>query len=679
MGLKLPEGAVLLEDLELPEGAVLLDEKPKRSTGEELVRQTGLAGRYLTEGGLSLLDLAASGVREGLNYGLKTAGTDYRIPQMSIGEKISDIIGLPKPETKQERIVGEGTKFLSSVLTPGGVSKYLNPKSEIGQGIKNLFTDSIGKQGIAATGAGVASQTAEEMGADPLTQTGVGFAAALVSPKAFEKTTKPVTSLYTKLNNAITKSPNPNQAIDNVLDNVLSNNNIKFTDLSDDVVSTIKNDITEALKINKNLSDDALKRLVDYRITGATPKQGTLTLNPALITKEKNLSKLGANSQDPKAQQLANIENQNNQILLQNLDDLGANKSLEPQIFGQQLFTKFKDYADNQQSVISGLYNQVKTSNGLFAKFDEKSFLTKTNQDLKQELVDKFLPSEVRGFLKDIQTKKMDFDVATVSQLKSIISRSLRNPTLDGNIKKSLSVVRNNLENVNLQNNQGIGQSALNAEKAARKYTFNYKKLEDSIPALKALNKGNVNPDTFFDKYIIRTSADDLEKTLSVLDPSFKQLIKENVMGYIKNKATNGRPNELAQVSGNALQKVLSSLGTKKLNLLFTKEEIAKLKSISNVASYEQFIPRGAAVNTSNTTSALYNLLERIGTSAFVGKVPLGRAIIGEPAQNVVLGKQATEALNAPMGITGNVPSNTRIRNLLSPYSTGLLNLQDQQ
>ena len=80
-------------------------------------------------------------------------------------------------------------------------------------------------------------------------------------------------------------------------------------------------------------------------------------------------------------------------------------------------------------------------------------------------------------------------------------------------------------------------------------------------------------------------------------------------------------------------------MGSRKLNAIFTKEEIAKLKSIGNVASYEQVIPRGAAVNTSNTTAALASLAERLGQSALINKIPLGSAVIGEPARNIALGK----------------------------------------
>ena len=118
MALELPKGAVLLDELELPEGAVLLGEelqKPKRSVPNELARQVGLTGRYALEGGGSILDLLATPVRGGINLASEAVGSDYRIPEMSIGKKLSDMAGLPNPETPTERVVGEASKFLTSV------------------------------------------------------------------------------------------------------------------------------------------------------------------------------------------------------------------------------------------------------------------------------------------------------------------------------------------------------------------------------------------------------------------------------------------------------------------------------------------------------------------------------------------------------------------------------------
>ena len=502
MGLELPKGAVLLDELELPEGAVLLGEepqKPKRSVPDELARQAGLTGRYALEGGGSILDLLATPVRGGINMASEAVGSDYRIPEMSIGKKLSDMAGLPNPETPTERIVGEGSKFLTSVATPAGALKYAMPTSKTGQATKNLLTESIGKQGVAATSSGAAMQGVEEMGGGTGAQLAVGLPAALVAPKAFEKTVvKPASALYKKFTTA-KQSINQSQATNNVLEEVLTNNSIKIEDLSEGVLTQIKRDIDEALKINENISPEALKRLVDYRITGATPKQGTVTLDPAKITKEKNMSKLGANSDDPNAQRLAQIENENNQILLKNLDEMGANQSLEPQTMGRVLFQQLDDFNNNQNKVISDLYNKVRDTNGLAAKYNDKAFIKNVDESFsgnEKEYLD-FLPSIFKNKLDRIRSGETVLDVSQVATLKTQVATASRSEA-DGNVRQALKILRNELENAKLLPNQKLGKQALNAEKEARKYTYQYKKLIESVPALKAIQKGNVNTDTFF-------------------------------------------------------------------------------------------------------------------------------------------------------------------------------------
>jgi len=679
MALKLPQGAVLLDELELPEGAVLLDEetqKPQRSVSNQLARQVGLTGRYALEGGGSILDLLATPIRGGINMASEAVGSDYKIPEISIGKKISDIVGLPNPETPLERVVGEGTKFATSVGGPASILKFLKPSSKTGQSIKNLLTENIVKQGTAATSAGVAMQGVEEMGGGTGTQLAVGLPTALIAPKTFEKTVvKPVSSLYKKFTTA-KQSVNQSQATNNVLDQVLTNNNVKLADLSEDVLTQVKKDIDEALKVNENISPEALKRLIDYRITGATPKQGTVTLDPAKITKEKNTAKLGANSDDPNAQRLAQIENENNQILLKNLDDLGADKAVEPQTFGKILFNKIEDFNNKQKEIISNLYKQIKDDGGLSAKYDSKQFIDKTNVALTR--YKRFLPAEFKGILNDIKTGKVVLDVNEAAQIKTLLATAMRS-TADGNVKAALKIVREQIENANLLPNQKLGKAALEAEKKARKYTYEYKKLIDSVPALKQLNNSRtaINQDTFFEKIIMRSTGDELEKTFKLLDPAFKESIKQNVIAHLKSKASGGRPNEIATLSGSTLQKELRNLGSKKLNLIFTKEEIAKLKSIGNVASYEQVIPKGAAVNTSNTTAALASLAERLGQSAIINKIPFGNTVIGEPARNIALGKNSLQSLNISPAMQGLTPNRIRTRDLLSPYTSSMYGLLD--
>ena len=645
----------------------------KRSMLEELGRQLGLTGRYISEGVSETGDLIASPVRGALNLALPESMQIKPITE-AVVQPTLEALNVPKPETALEKIIGGASKTLVSTGTGAGIASLSKPVTQTGQAIKNLLTQDMKVQGIAGAGAGAGQEAASAAGLGDGASTLAGLTTAILSPGASKKyLEKPISNIARKITNAL---PNKvDDTVTNVLQNTLKNNNIKFDDLDSNVVSLLKKDIAEAVKVNPNMSESALKRLVDYRIVGAIPKQGTLTLDPNLITREKNLAKMGVNSQDPQVQKLANIEFENNKILLNNINELGANKALDVNSVGGKMFEQFGKITKLYDDQIDDLYSRVRTSDGKFAPLDGKTFVMKTRANLKSDLTDQFLPSEIKQYLTAIEKGTFDLNVATASQLKSIVSRSLRSPSLDGNVKQALMVVRNNLENVKLKDPRSLGKDALDAEKAARKFTYQYKQLQERIPALKAIYDKRVSPDKFFDRYVLGADTKQLRNTLNFADEPTRQMIKDNILGHIKMKATNGNPDEIAKISGSALRKVLfgkGGIGTEKLKLIFNKEELAKLKAISNVASFEQHIPLGSAVNTSNTASALFGMLEGIGSSALLNKIPLGQAVLGSPARNIVQSSQARTAQNVP-GILSTPTQQIEAKRTLAPYISSLL------
>jgi hypothetical protein len=101
------------------------------------------------------------------------------------------------------------------------------------------------------------------------------------------------------------------------------------------------------------------------------------------------------------------------------------------------------------------------------------------------------------------------------------------------------------------------------------------------------------------------------------------------------------------------MRKAIARIGDNKLKLLFSQDEIAQLKAIERVAKYEGFLPVGSAVNTSNTASALMSrTAELLANSPLIGKIPLGNALIGEPARNIQIGIGARQAFDIPKSLT---------------------------
>jgi len=358
---------------------------------------------------------------------------------------------------------------------------------------------------------------------------------------------------------------------------------------------------------------------------------------------------------------LADVENANNQTLINNLNGLGAANAAEPQVVGETLFNKFKTIHDQNQQKINELYTNAKTKDGRLAEYDSFKFINDINNGLENNLKTKFVPTEIKSMVNDFATGKVPLNVQTKVQFQSIVSDAMRS-TMDGNVKSALKVIRDNLESVPLKAGQEFGADADAAFKAANRYTYNYKKTQEQIPALKAVEDG-VSADTFFNKYIINSDAKTFEKTFNQLDAEGQKVIKDNIVGFIKNKATNNVADETAKISGSQLDKAIAQLGTKKLNLLFSSDELAQLKAIRNVAKFEQFQPTGSAVNTSNTATTLMNL-----SNAGLNVV-----------RPLIRGFQANQAMDISQAFKQ--PNMPQVRKVISPYSTtfGLLNNQNQQ
>ena len=117
-------------------------------------------------------------------------------------------------------------------------------------------------------------------------------------------------------------------------------------------------------------------------------------------------------------------------------------------------------------------------------------------------------------------------------------------------------------------------------------------------------------------------------------------------MTFLKGKALNGAADEVGNFSPSAYNKALQQIGDFKLRLMFNSDELAQMKAIGRVGSYETFQPRGSAVNNSNTASGIAGLVERIADNPLVSKIPFGRQMIAEPGSNIAASLRIKQAMN---------------------------------
>lgn len=617
---------------------------------KDIPRQLGLTVRHGVEG---MADFA--GVFSNPIAWLSNEAFGTRIPSLRTATSgVLDRMGLPQPRTPTERVVGDASRLLAG---GGGMVKGAQLASRVAPALAPLAARP-GLQASSAVGSGLAGGYTRETGGDPTSQfvaSLVGGVAAPVAVAGLSAGGNYVRNLVNSIRDV--KPPQVNIQITNAIEQA----GYKPSNVPKSVMNQLEADAAAAMRQGE-LSPDAMRRLVDYRMVGATPARGNLTLNPVDITRQKNLAKIGANSSSANLQGLAMRENDNTGTMLRNLNEMGANTTDDAFAAGQRVIGGLGRTADARQGEINAAYTNARSQTGLDADIDPSAFTQRAGDLLKANLLEGALPADVRRILNDAATGKMPLTVSTAEQIKTAMG-NLQRSSADGSVRKAIGLVRQALDEAPLM--QGQGDDAIQAFNQARGLNRNWRTQVERTPALQALEDG-VQPDRFVQDFIIRGSGNgnvmDVARLKNAVkdSPEALQAIRGQILSHLKSKATSGKPDEAMTFSQSGYNNAFAGIGERKLRMFFTKPEIDKLKAVGRVAMYEQIQPSGSAVNNSNTAAmAIGRLFDGI-----LQKVPFGEAAIGGPAKNIVTTIQGRNMANVPNAL--NLPP------VKQPYSTRL-------
>lgn len=204
------------------------EQAPEKSMMDEAGRQVALTGASALRGVTSPLTLVGDGLNSVVNLGLQGLGVDYQLPLASqVVRDASERIA--KPENAQERIVGDVTDTIASLITTGGVAKAAEFLSKgfgvAGKSLANSMRGMSPNQALEATksmGANLGKQATTAVaatGAASATQeltdnTGLGLAAGVVAgvltgkaptknmTKTIEEAKKAASALYDRVANS---------------------------------------------------------------------------------------------------------------------------------------------------------------------------------------------------------------------------------------------------------------------------------------------------------------------------------------------------------------------------------------------------------------------------------------------------------------------------------------------
>ena len=152
---------------------------------DQLGRQLGLTARYGIQGATAGAGAFTDPVIEALGGAIRTiTGNDYHPETLaSIGRLVSDKLGLPQPQTEQERLIGAATQGVAGAAVPAGLAGQLAQRSTgTTQQLAQQLAANPALQAISGGAAGVAGQKTAEEGYGAGAQLAAGLAAGIAAP-----------------------------------------------------------------------------------------------------------------------------------------------------------------------------------------------------------------------------------------------------------------------------------------------------------------------------------------------------------------------------------------------------------------------------------------------------------------------------------------------------------------
>lgn len=702
-----------------PEQKALLDEAVKSglvgesksaavSAGESIMqipRQLGLTARYAAEGLADVAGIATEPIRMAVNPALRAVGLPTAPSTRAMVSGAADAVGLPSPQGANERVIGDASRMLAGAggLAKGAQALSTAVANPIAKAVTSVMGENVGLQSASAAGAGAAGGAVREAGGGPGAQFVGSVAGGLGAAGAASLAQKAYAGISNAVQGMLRKNPSVTE-VNVILNQILEQNGLNVSQIPGAVRNELAREMMEAKRLGRDLNPDVVRRIADYGAVGATPTRGTVTLDPGQITREQNIAKIGMNSDDKSLQQLGKLKTENNAKLIEGLNNLGAARGGDRIAAGEAATGTIQARDAAARATEKSLYGKARDSAGRTLDLDREGFIFDAYNRLGTSNKSAFLPENIKSLLEQIRTgviknadgteMRVPFNVDVIDNLKTTLATAQRSSG-DGNVRQAISQVRSALDDVvpkvqgrqvggsqivdpaKLSAAQGqaddLSAQAMSAFDKARRFAKARRNWQESAPGIAAA-LDDVAPDRFVQDFILspsnKAATAEVEKLMFAVrkNPEAMQAVKENIVGYFKSKALNGANDEVANFSQSAYNKALDQFGDRKLRLFFKPDEIAQLKAIGRVASYETFQPRGAAVNNSNTAGAVAGLLDKIASNSLLSRVPVVGSGVKDSARawSAQIGtKQALDAL--PAISKGQEAARMRIEQLFGP------------
>lgn len=632
------------------------------STGRainDIPRQVGLTARYGLEGLGNAAQIVTEPVRRLI--------TDPLIGRQSrpLGEeatRFADWLGLPAPRDATERVVGDAARLVAGAGGTGALARA-------GGAALAPLTANMPQQLGSAAGAGLASGASREAGGDELTQVGAGLLGSVAGgllPGAAAGAGRAVQNFVND------RLPSAGRARDLQFDvrlgNILRQQDIDFGALPEQLQRGMRAEMRDALRSGREVDPAAVRRLLDFQRTGTTPTRGMLSQDPVQITREQNLSRMAANSQDGALQGLPQLHNQNNARLIENLNALGAGRG-DPLAAGERVTGAVQGRQAALRATEREAWDAARGMSG-YTQPISPAPLSDVVRALDAEGALPFLNPTVSAYMRPFQMGEQPFTPQAYRNLQSMLARD--STAADGNTRFAAGLAARTLRDMEvtpltqtgstlpatpaqaaaLRGMDAAPPEALAAVNRARAATRAAYAFEDSSPLVRSVlsDGASSDPARIAQRFVIGGTPNEAATLAREVGPEGAGVIRDALANHLKEKALNSSADEVGKFSQSAYNKALKQIGERKLQLFFSPEEIDGLRAVGRAASYMQNQPVGSAVNNSNSGALMlgrgYDAMR-----ALVGKVPFGQSVVLDPLRNIDLSLSQRAAQNVTGGL----------------------------
>jgi hypothetical protein len=644
------------------------------STINQFGRQLGLTARYGMEGLGDTAEMFVSPFRL-----LTDAATSTKtMPLGKLAGRTADWMGLPSPQGANERVVAEATKLMAG---SGGLIKGAQLLTKAGipmvAKVGEFLAANPLQQVTSAAGAGLAGGASKEAGGTQLEQGLASFGGGVAGGLVPSVVGGSVNLAKTLFNKGITA-----QEFDIKIGNILKQSGVDYNEVPERTRQALRQELAGALQANKELDPAAVSRLLAFKEAGLTPTRGMVSQNPVQITREQNLAKMGANSSDSSLSGLALVQNQNNNKLIGNLNDLGANRG-DVLRAGEAVTGSILGRQAGLRGAEQSAWDAAKASPG-YRQPISAGVLSDINAALDSEGLMPFMNPTISKYMEAFQTGA-PFTPQAYRNLQSMLSKETMKGGNEGyaagvaaRILREADLLPAGVVNngapvpmgvaAGMRGADNAATDAIEAVNRARNATGVAYDYEGSSPLVRSvLADGRTSdPMRIAQSYIIGGTAREAEDLVRQVGPQGMAPIKEAILSHLKDKALSGASDETGKFSQAAFIKALNALGDRKLALIFSPEELRALRNNARVASLMMSQPVGSAVNNSNSTAMLMGR----GYDAFkalAGKLPFGQQFVLDPLQNISLSVGTSKAQNVLPGLLAEQPKQSLVQPYLLP------------